>query len=150
MFWQGAGRFNRSFKEVVGLEFYNNSNVIETHLNRWAFYEDPYTGELIDTRATATYPRLVIGGNPEGSKPSNFRHYRADYLRLKNVELSFDLPESLLASTKIKEAKVFLTGYNLLTFTEQKWVDPEKPEIGASGSLYPNTSYVGVGFNIVF
>lgn len=150
MFWQGAGRFNRSLHGLEGVEFYNNSNVHELHLDRWAFYDDPYTGELIDTRATAAYPRLIIGGNSEALKNSDFRTYRADYIRLKNVELSYDLPKSMLGGLKIKNAKVFLTGYNLLTFAKYKWTNPEGNSKGGSGSIYPITAYLGAGFNLGF
>ncbi|MEX0988217.1 MAG: TonB-dependent receptor [Bacteroidales bacterium] len=152
MFWQGAGGFSRSFDSLMSKEFYNNSKVQEMHLGRWAYYEDPYTGELIDTRENATYPRLVVGASTETNKNSTFSTFRADYLRLKNIELSYQLPESLLNPMNIKSAKVTLMASNVLTFTKSKWkwIDPEMPRTYSNESVYPQTSFYGVGLNIGF
>lgn len=150
MFWQGAGGFSREFYQLDLIEFYNNSKVQELHLNRWAYYEDPYTGEFIDTRSTATYPRLIIGGSTETNKSSTFSIYKADYLRLKDIELSYDLPGSLLETLKIRNARLFLTASNVLIFTKVKWIDPEMPIPRTNQSIYPQTTFYGAGINIGF
>ncbi|MGV8093600.1 MAG: SusC/RagA family TonB-linked outer membrane protein [Mangrovibacterium sp.] len=145
MFWQGAGGFNLRLYGQYIQEFLNNSKIHEMHLGRWAFYEDPFTGELIDTRATATYPRLIIGGSPELAQVSTFTLLKGDYLRLKNLELTFDLPKSAIDPLKIKDVVLFLTVSNVLTFSKVKFMDPENP---SQPSSYPQTRFYGAGIKI--
>jgi len=145
MFWQGAGGFNARFNGQYSQEFLNKAKVHERHLDRWAYYEDPLTGELIDTRATATYPRLIVSGSTQTQESSTFHLFKGDYLRLKTIELSYDLPKSILKPMKINNLSVFLTGTNLLTFTKVKYLDPENP---SAASAYPQSSIYGAGIKI--
>ena len=59
----------------------------------------------------------------------------ASYLRLKTLELGYTLPKRLLSRTGIKNLRVYLSGYNLLTFTGLKYLDPER-----QGSTPENTN----------
>lgn len=145
MFWQGAGGFNMRLYGQYIQEFLNNSKVHEMHLGRWAFYEDPFTGELVDTRATATYPRLIIGGSPELAQASTFTLLKGDYLRLKNLEFTFDLPKKVIEPLKIKDVTMFVTMSNVLTFSKVKLLDPENPN---QPSSYPQTRFYGGGIKI--
>ena len=145
MFWQGAGGFNARFNGQYSQEFLNKAKVNDRHLGRWAFYEDPLTGELIDTRATATYPRLIVAGSTETQRSSTFNLFSGDYLRLKTAELSYDLPKSVLKPIKMNNVTIFLTGTNLLTFSKVKYIDPENP---AAPSAYPQSSVYGAGLKI--
>ena len=74
----------------------------------------------------------------------------ASFLRLKSVQLGWNLPQSILKSTKVvKGARIFLLGRNLLTFTEYSGPDPEVDSnlsIGAN----PNTKQVGFGLQVKF
>ena len=52
----------------------------------------------------------------------------ASFLRLKNVSLGYNFPESLLAKTKILErAKIYVQAQNLFTWTKFSGIDPESP-----------------------
>ena len=51
----------------------------------------------------------------------------ASYIRLKTAEIGYTLPNKVLAKAGIKDVRVFLSGYNVLTFTPLKNVDPERP-----------------------
>lgn len=145
MFWQGAGGFNMRLWGAYIQEFINNTKIHESHLGRWAFYEDPFTGQMVDTRATATHPRLVVGGTPELNQISTFTLLKGDYLRLKNVELTFDLPKPMLNSLRIKDASVFLAVSNVFTISKVKFLDPENP---GQASTYPQTRFYGAGIKI--
>lgn len=145
MFWQGAGGFNAKFDGQYSREFVNNAKVNERHLDRWAYYVDPLTSELIDTRANATYPRLIIAGSTETQRSSTYHLFKGDYLRLKTMELAYKLPKEVVKSAKLDNVSVFLTGSNLLTFSKVKYIDPENP---AGASAYPQSSFYGVGVRI--
>ncbi|WP_421945532.1 SusC/RagA family TonB-linked outer membrane protein [Pedobacter sp.] len=74
----------------------------------------------------------------------------ASFIRLKNLQVGYSLPRSILDKTKaIKGAKLYFLSRNLLTFT--KYTGPD-PEIDANLSLgaYPNTRQVGFGLQLTF
>jgi hypothetical protein len=95
------------------IAFQNNGNVYDIAKGRWAYYPE----EGIDTRATATYPRLSALGNTNNYRNSTFWMKNGAFLRLRNVEIGFSLPESVLRKMKISGARVFFNGINLLTWS---------------------------------
>jgi TonB-dependent starch-binding outer membrane protein SusC len=79
-------------------------------------------------------PRLYPGGQEPGSAPSwqgdgQTGHDRfiddASYLRLKQVQLSYQLPSSWISKLKLSSAKIYCQGVNLWTLTEYTGLDPE-------------------------
>ncbi len=74
----------------------------------------------------------------------------ASFMRLKNFALSYTLPKNLLARTNvISGAKVYVSGRNLLTFTNYLGPDPEVDSNLTLGA-YPNTKQYTVGIEITF
>ena len=69
-------------------------------------------------------PQLRLGyGN--GISASSRYVYDADYVRLKNITLGYNIPASVLQRVKISSARFYLTAVNLLTFTKYAGWDPE-------------------------
>lgn len=73
----------------------------------------------------------------------------ASYLRLKNLEIGYTLPQSVLTKIGIQNVRFFMNAYNLLTFTSLKYCDPEHPD-DSYGYLYPVTKSYNVGLNLTF
>lgn len=143
-FWQGAGGFSVNLSQSAFLtEFKNNGSVHKTHLGRWAYFPE----DGIDTRETATHPRLMINGAPQTQLSSSFKIVDCNYIRLKNLELSYALPDDLVKSLRMGYASVYLTGSNLLTITNIDIIDPEHP---GSGAAYPQSIFIGAGINVGF
>lgn len=77
------------------------------------------------------------------------------YLRLKNIQFGYSLPQNILTHYNISGIRVWLGAYNLLTFTKYTGLDPE---IGNSNPLnngvddgyYPQSATYMVGINISF
>ena len=70
----------------------------------------------------------------------------ASYLRLKNVQLGYNLPNQLLNKVKIQGLRVFLSGDNLLTFTKFfDGVDPERAAATGRGAIYPQAKIYSLG-----
>lgn len=111
------------------------SPVFGHHLNRWT----------PETAATADYPRLSAGANPNNHTASSFWIKNGDYIRLKNLQLGYTFTQSWLQSVRLKEVRLFVTGYNLLTSTKLKDFDPESYLMG-----YPNMRVFNAGLNIKF
>ncbi|MFA9388683.1 MAG: SusC/RagA family TonB-linked outer membrane protein [Prolixibacteraceae bacterium] len=127
-------------------EFTNkNGKLLDHHLNRWAYYTDPFTGELIDTRETATYPRLNNGSNPN-QKISTFFLLDNSYLKLRNVELGYTFDSHLLKKMNISKLRLYCSANNLFTWTKVKQVDPE----GGHNENYPQMAIYSLGLNVTF
>lgn len=80
---------------------------------------------------------------------NTFRCIDYSYLRLKNLEFSYNLPQSLLKRYKIQNLSLFVRGNNLLTFTKKgfdKRVDPETQ----GGAYYPIVRTYTFGGQITF
>ena len=78
------------------------------------------------------------------------------YLRIRNVELAYLLPRSLLSRIHLNESRIYISGQNLATFTKYKGLDPDV--VGANVNLqpgvdvgnYPSSRIISVGLNIGF
>ena len=101
------------------------------------------------TAATAVQPRVWLGSNTNNTQTSSFWIKDNDFVRLKNVEIGYTLPERLTKKIGIPNVRVFSNGLNLLTYAEihkvRKDMDPE-----AWGSAYPIMKVFNFGVNIKF
>jgi TonB-linked SusC/RagA family outer membrane protein len=61
----------------------------------------------------------------------------ASFIRLRNVTLSYNLPQKWLTAAKIKNCRLFATGQNLLTITSYKGYDPETLQFNPLGFPMP-------------
>jgi TonB-linked SusC/RagA family outer membrane protein len=118
--------------------FQNNGfgQAYENNLNRWT----PATA------TTATYPRLNIGSNGNNHAQSSFWLRNGDYVRLKQIELGYSVPQKWLTRIKLDNIRLFARGYNLLTF-QSKELDDRDPEV-ISAFSYPMQRLLNFGLNI--
>ena len=94
----------------------------------------------------ARYPRLSYGGNENNYCPSTYWLRNGSYLRLKNVELGYNIPKRLVNKIRLDRVRLYLMGTNLLTFSSFKLWDPV---LGSSnGQQYPLSRTVTVGLTI--
>ncbi|MGL5789343.1 MAG: hypothetical protein ACRCXV_05625, partial [Bacteroidales bacterium] len=70
------------------------------------------------------------------------------FLRLKNVEIGYTLPKSVLKATFLSNFRVYMAGNNLATFSKFKLWDPEKGN--GDGSGYPPSRIVSLGITANF
>jgi len=75
----------------------------------------------------------------------------AAFLRMKNITLSYSLPKKVLENTGIiSGARFYVTGRNLLTFTNFDGYDPEVGYSNGVAGLYPNSRQIVGGIEIQF
>ncbi len=88
-----------------------------------------------DQRNVNTSDRLIIDGS---------------YLRLKNLQLAYAVPVTLVRKAGISNARVYLSATNLLTFSKlNEWnIDPEA--VSGRGTYYPQTRLYTLGVNLNF
>jgi len=101
---------------------------------------------------TATsMPRAVFGDPNKNARPSNRFVEDGSYLRIKNVTLGYTLPVSISERVALKRARVYVSGQNLLTFTNYSGNDPELDNpTGIDLSVYPQSRTISVGANLTF
>jgi len=138
MQWSGLGN---SQSQIYTMPFIRNSN--NGYGNAFKENLDYWTPE----NPNASYPRLTAASNSYNTRNSTFWVKNTSYLRLKNIELSYDLPQSWMNSMRLSGVKVFVNAYNLLTITSLKDRDPEIPNYGSTA---PNIKAYNIGLNIQF
>lgn len=115
------------------------------------FYDNRWTEDNINAKYPRTYNRdaTVTGG---GNYRNSFWLNNASYLRLKSVELSYTLPRQLLSKTPLSNVRFSLSGYNLLTITGIKNIDPETEENDQGWAAWntPQSKVFNFGVNVTF
>lgn len=100
-------------------------------------------GDITDT------PLILNASNNFASTSTRFL-YKNDYLRLKAITLGYSLPIERLSKLKLKQARVYLQGENLLTFQSHKGIDPEQAINGVTNYRVPLSATVSLGLTINF
>ena len=80
------------------------------------------------------------------------------YLRLKNLTIGYTLPKEWTKHLGMQKARLYINGQNLLTFSNNSFIDPESSEFDSkmstsganSGRSYPTLRYFGFGVDIEF
>lgn len=110
-------------------------NVLTYWVNRWT-PDNPST-EL---------PRL--GNLGRNDLPSTFYIQDASYLRLKNIELGYTLPEAIAERVGIEKLRIYASGQNLLTFTQMENFDPERANTNFNARNFPIYKVYTLGLNL--
>lgn len=115
------------------------------------FYDNRWTEDNINAKYPRTYNRdaTVTGA---GDFRNSFWLNNASYLRLKSIELSYNLPKNLLANTPLENVRFSLSGYNLLTITGINNIDPETQENDQGWAAWntPQSKVFNFGVNVTF
>lgn len=116
IFFQGAYG-NKLYLQVnQDIEgFYRAFNLTER------VYDERWTGE----GTSNTMPRVSWLGSSNNKTPSSRFLEDGSYLRLKNLQLGYNLPEKLTNRLHIKNLRIYVTGQNLWTITKYSGLDPE-------------------------
>jgi len=93
------------------------------------------------------YPRLSYGNNNNNYQASTWWQRDVSYLRLKTVDLGYTFKNGV-KSIGVQNFRVYLTGYNVATFSKFKLWDPELNT--SNGTKYPLVSTYSVGVNVRF
>jgi TonB-linked SusC/RagA family outer membrane protein len=134
---QGVGKADGYLYAQSVMPFFLGGTAQEIHKDYW-------TPENPD----ATFPRLVFN-EPNNEKNSTFWMKNAAYMRLKNLQLGYRLPATMLEKVGIRSARLYLSGQNLFTL-DDFWdgFDVEAP-VGI-GSYYPQVKTFTIGVDVSF
>lgn len=141
MLWVGATKTSRvleeTFRKPLG-ETYDRSLMSHQFTDRWT----------PETVATAKLPRATIDGVKNNYRDSELWVKDASYLRLKNIEIGYNFRLPFMPKIGMEKMRVFMTGYNLLTFDKLKISDPESMSSGVP--QYPVMRVINFGLNVSF
>lgn len=130
--------------DVVLSENNNGQQMYEFMLDRWT----------PQTAATATWPALHSRGNAfVNYRLNDFILQDASYLKLRNAEVSYSLPQRWLKPLQISTLRVYLSGQNLYTWTKfRMYLDPENVNLSntdfSKQSIYPTSRIYNFGVNV--
>ena len=155
MFWQGVGKRDMMLRgELIEPYHANYSYTIYKHqLDFWT-----------PTNTEARWPRLAAPGsdsnrnNYGNGNGSDLFLLDGKYLRLKNLTIGYTLPKEWTKHLGMQKARLYINGQNLLTFSNNSFIDPESSEFDSkmstsganSGRSYPTLRYFGFGVDIEF
>ena len=125
----------------------------------WCTFEKDENGNLvldedgntipIEGVPGTTQPRIASNIGNGGVYRSSYYYRNAAFLRLKNLEIGYTLPGRVFGhQVGIKNIRVYGAGYNLLTFSELKTIDPETSDEGYQ--TYPQVKIFNVGVKVTF
>lgn len=114
--------------------------------NHWTSRD--LSGTAATENPNAQFPRLTYGGNANNNRNSTFWLNDGSYLRIKNVQLSYQLSPTLLQKIGIKSSTLSLIGDNLYVWDSVKIFDPA--QASGNGTEYPLQRVVTVQLNMQF
>ncbi len=112
--------------------------------------------EAYDTRWTTPgqvthYPRFNFNATEsKGSGPGggNRTWFKADYIRLRNVTLSYEVPSTWMSKLKLSSARFYVQGSNLWTYSD--WFSYDIEFVGTSTGIIPQTKNYTFGLQLGF
>lgn len=154
IFIQGVGKRDQMIRgeQVEPFHFGYGGTVYEHQTDFW----NP-------TNPNAKWPRLAEAGSTANSNNyrigSDLYLFDAAYARLKNVQIGYSLPSTVLNKVGIKNVRIYLTGQNLVTLSKLNFLDPENTEFNNNTSTgagansarsYFMPKFYGAGLDITF
>ena len=157
--------FNVEWKGIYASVFFSgvaNTSILLAPGNspfwpfNWGVEKGNYRTAFLDRWTTenpsqdVVYPRLHVGyGNSINDEPSTWWLRDGSFLRLKNAEIGYVLPEKALRTLKISGLRIYLLGENLCVFDHIKFWDPEQGNRN-KGVSYPMQHSFTLGVQLDF
>lgn len=141
MMWQGT----------LGNDIFDATRRLDiAYLNLPAYMLDRWTGEGTSNKI----PRFTYTDENNNWLSSDLYIKDGSYLRLKNIQLGYTLPKSIVKNMLISSLRVYVSAENLLTLTKYEGFDPEissgGTSLGIDRGIYPQARIFTMGLNLNF
>lgn len=130
--------FNNDLTNITNPDYYFD-NLHVSMLNEWT----------PNNRITDVPSSDPSGNNTFQTETSRFLE-NANFWRLRNVTLGYNIPKSALNKIKVRSARIFIQGQNLWTSTKFRGFDPEATGSSLTGAQYPSLVQGSIGLSIGF
>lgn len=142
---------------VQGNEIFNNTRAFAEGMNSVFGQAATTWNRWTPNKTNTTMPRAVFGDPNNNRRVSDRWLEDGSFVRLKNVVLSYNLPQSLISRIKLSNLRVFVQAENLKTWTKYSGFDPEVSTFSVTNTApgtdfltYPQARTVSFGVNIGF
>lgn len=139
------------FTSSLGFEIYRAYERQDVPLNN---YSREWLGRWTESNPDASYPRLTTNDLNNNSRASDFYLEDGSFVRLKNLQIGYTVPGSLLKRVGFQSLRIYSSFDNLWTITGYSGFDPEIGGGILNNSIdqgfYPQMKTVGVGLNLTF
>jgi len=126
----------------IGTESGDIGNYLKwSYDHRWSVDHPSSSDPRLANRGDTYYTGGGFGNNTYWLRSS-------DYLRLKNIELAYNLASKISSRYGISRVRVYVNALNLLTWDKMKIWDPESTS--GSGQYYPQARIINAGIRVTF
>lgn len=138
--FQGIGQVSQNYSGMGFYDYTNGGTYFDMHRNAW-------TAERYASGVEITSPALSTSQSVS-NQTNDFYVLNKQYVRLKNVEIGFQLPYYLVKKIKTESVRIYVSGDNLLTFDRlgNNNLDTEMGSI----TTFPTTRTWNIGINVTF
>ena len=126
-------------------------NFMIENIARLNSFTDVYDNRWTTPGQITWYPRMgTTGAESKGSSALSGSRtlFKADYIRLKNVTLSYDINSDVLKKLKLSAARFYLQGTNLWTMSD--WYSYDIEFVGSATGIVPQSRNITAGIQIGF
>lgn len=138
--FQGTAHSNFAKNWEIMWPFSNANNVYSRH---WMYWTPEISGSESFIRIYGPYQN-----NEPSPNGSTYSLGSGDYLRLKNLEIGYSLPKSIISKVKMSGARVYFSGNNLFLWAAEPYLDPDNRD--QRGGVMPQTRAFNFGLNVNF
>ncbi len=146
--------FSIQFQGVQGVDIFNANKAYTRNF----FGDNNTTTDIYEawTPENHTQHPRNIASDPNGnwSKPSSYFIEDGSYLKIRNIQIGFTLPQQTVSKIGLKRTRIFVNGNNLLTITKYSGFDPEiagsNTSRGVDYGYYPQVRTYTAGLEIQF
>jgi TonB-linked SusC/RagA family outer membrane protein len=107
-------------------------------------YNDRWTVD----NPSSVHPRIANRSDQYFSGNNTYWFRSTDYIRLKNLEVGYTLPENLFKKAGMTSARLYFNGLNLFTISDFNTFDPESSS--STGQYYPQQRIINAGLTVTF
>lgn len=154
MAWKGFD-LSLQFGGTIGNDIFNAMRLYTYSLTDITNKDRALLNYWTPNRTNTNIPRLAAADYNNNNRLSDRYVEDGSYLRLRNVQIGYTLPSSLIKKMMLQNVRIYLSGQNLLTISSYSGIDPE---VGQSASLsrgidygiYPQSRVITGGINVTF
>lgn len=155
MLWQGAGLYDIHYGRSADLNNpFQGGNAPILEMYKYSYTPENKWGIPANLETHPVFPRYYWPSYSTHNKNANTSFWLRDgsYLRLKSIELGYNLPKDLIKRIGIDNLKVYASGYNVLTFSALDFFDPEQEKDNSNDQalVYPPTATYSFGLLLDF
>ena len=139
------------FQGVAGVSIYN-ANIADRFGNE-NFTQDFYDHRWHGAGTSNTYPSVKVGSNSNAA-PNSFFVESGAYFRVRNAQVGYTLPGSILSKIGVQKVRIFANAQNPINIFKYKGFSPEvgggPTDAGLDANVYPLYATYNFGVNVTF